>query len=424
MKTLYIDCFAGIAGDMFIGALLNLVPDAKILTDGIRKITALNPEEYELVIERTTKNGIAGINFDVHLLEHEHHHHEEGRRDYGVHNHGGSEHLHDHEHYHHHHRHLADIESMITGSDLPQRVKVAALRAFSILAEAEAHVHGTTPDKLHFHEVGAVDSIIDIVGSFILMDALGWPRVLCSRINVGSGTVKCAHGILPVPAPATEHLLQGLPVYSAGSPMERTTPTGALLVKMLADGFSDIPSGKILASGFGFGNRESEDMPNALRVLLLESGNVQEKDGLVHERITLIESNIDDMNPQDYEAVITKLFADGGLDVWLENIAMKKGRPGVKLCCLCKNDDAQKMSRIILTHTTSQGVRLREMDRLRLNWKIEEFSTSLGTIHVKVTELDGEILRKIPEYENVKALAEKNGLTMHEARRIIAQEAK
>ena len=396
MKTLYIDCFAGIAGDMFIGALLNLVPDTKILTEGIKKITALNLEEYELVIEHSTKNGIAGINFDVHLHEHEHHHH--------------------------HHRHLADIEAMITGSELPQRVKVAALRAFSILAEAEAHVHGTTPDKIHFHEVGTVDSIIDIVGSFILIDALGWPRVLCSRINVGSGTVECAHGILPVPAPATEHLLQGMPVYSAGSAMERTTPTGALLVKMLADGFSDIPAGKIIASGFGLGNRESEDMPNALRVLLMESGNVQEINGLVYERITMIESNIDDMNPQDYAPVIERLFAEGVLDVWLENIAMKKGRPGVKLCCLCRNEDVQKMSRVILEHTTSQGVRFREMDRLRLNWKIDEVSTSLGRIRVKVTELDGETLRKIPEYEDVKALAEKTDKPLQEIRSIIQKE--
>ncbi len=430
MKTLYIDCFAGIAGDMFIGALLNLVPDTKILTEGIRKITALNPEEYELVIEHATKNGISGINFDVHTHDAE----SEIARSACLHVSGEEQRRarqsvvvapptpsHDH---HHHHRHLADIEAMITSSTLPQRVKVAALRAFSILAEAEAHVHGTTPDKIHFHEVGAVDSIIDIIGSFILIDALGWPRVLCSRINVGSGTVKCAHGILPVPAPATEHLLQGLPVYSAGSPMERTTPTGALLVKMLADGFCEVPAGKILASGFGLGNRESEDMPNALRVLLMESGNVQENNGLVHERITLIESNIDDMNPQDYAQVIDRLFADGGLDVWLENIAMKKNRPGVKLCCLCRNDDAQKLSRIILTHTTSQGVRLREMDRLRLNWRLEEENTSLGKIHVKITELDGEILRKIPEYEDVKALADKNGIPMHEARKIIAQELK
>lgn len=416
MKTLYIDCFAGIAGDMFIGALLNLVPDKNILIDGIKKITALSPEEYELVIENSTKNGIAGINFDVHLHEHEHHHHDEPHHEHDKHSHG-QEH-----HHHHHHRHLADIEAMIAASELPERVKVASLRAFSILAEAEAHVHGTTPDKIHFHEVGAVDSIIDIVGSFILIDALGWPRILCSSINVGSGTVKCAHGILPVPAPATEHLLHGLPVYSAGSPMERTTPTGALLVKMLASGFCTMPAGKILASGFGLGNRESEDMPNVLRVLLIESGNVYESEGLVHERISLLESNIDDMNPQDYKPVIEKLFTGGALDVWTENIAMKKSRPGIKFCCLCKNDDAQKLGRIILEHTTSQGVRLREFDRMRLKWRIEEVNTNFGKIRVKTTELNGEELRRVPEYEDVKAIAQKHGLSMYEARRMTLRE--
>ena len=406
MKTLYINCFAGIAGDMFIGALLNLVPDKSILIDGIRKITALDPEEYELVIENATRNGIAGVNFDVHL----HHHHHEHEHE-------------EHEHHeHHHHRHLADIEAMITASELPERVKVASLRAFSVLAEAEAHVHGTTPDKIHFHEVGAVDSIIDIVGSFILVDALGWPRVLCAPVNVGSGTVKCAHGILPVPAPATERILHGLPVYSAGSAMERTTPTGALLVKMFAAGFCSLPAGRIIASGYGLGNRESEDMPNVLRVLLMESGNVYESGGLIHERISLIECNIDDMNPQDYEQVIGKLFADGGLDVWTENIAMKKSRPGVKLCCLCRNDDAEKLCRLILEQTTSQGVRLKEYDRLRLKWKIEELDTSLGKIHVKTTELDGETLRQIPEYEDLKALAEYHNVPMHEVRNLILRE--
>ena len=403
MKTLYLDCFAGIAGDMFIGALLNLVPDTKILTEGIRKLEALDPSEYELVIEHSTKNGIAGINFDVHLHGHEHHHHDE------------------HEH-HHHHRHLADIEAMITSSKLPSRVKVASLRAFSLLAEAEASVHGTTPDKIHFHEVGAVDSIIDIVGAFILMDALGWPRVLCSRVNVGSGTVECAHGVLPVPAPATEKLLHGLPVYSAGSPMERTTPTGALLVKVLADGFCTLPAGKILASGYGLGNRETPDMPNVLRVLMIDAGNEYESGGLVRERVSLLECNIDDMNPQDYEPVMGKLFALGGLDVWTENIAMKKARPGVKLCCLCRGEDAGKLVRTMLEHTTSQGVRLKEFDRLRLNWKLEEADTSLGKVRVKTTELEGETLRRVPEYEDVKAIAELHGLSMYEARRMILRE--
>ena len=402
MKTLYLDCFAGIAGDMFIGALLNLVPDKKILSEGIKKISALNPDEYELIIEETTRNGIAGINFDVKLNHvHEHHHHE-------------------HEHGHeHHHRHLADIESMIMSSGLSERVKREILRAFSILAEAEAHVHGTTPDKIHFHEVGAVDSIIDIAGAFILMENLGFPRVLCSSVNTGSGTVECAHGILPVPAPATEFLLHGLPVFSNGLPMERTTPTGALLAKILADGFCTVPNGKILASGFGFGNRESEDMPNALRVLLMETSGESEINGLIREKISLLETNIDDMNPQDYENVIEKLFATSALDVWTENINMKKNRSGVKLCCLARPEDVLKFSEIILKNTTSQGVRYSEFDRLRLKWKIEERETYLGKVHFKITELDGETLREIPEYEDLKKLAELHKISMFEARKIL-----
>ena len=400
MKTLYLDCFAGIAGDMFIGALLNLVPNEKILVDGIKKITALNQNEYELIIEHTTKNGIAGINFDVKL----HHHHE-----------------HEHEH-HHHHRHLSDIESMISSSTLNERIKRESLRAFSLLAEAEANVHGTTPDQIHFHEVGAVDSIIDIVGAFILIDALGWPRVLCSSVNVGYGTVECAHGILPVPAPATEHLLRNIPVFSKGSPMERTTPTGALLVKILADGFSVIPAGKIINSGFGFGNHESQDMPNALRALMIDVNSNYESDGLIHERVSLIECNIDDMNPQDYEAVIEKLFANNALDVWMENISMKKNRPGTKLCCLCSNDNSAKLCRLILENTTSQGVRVNEINRMRLNWEIEEIETSLGKIHVKTTTINDEVLRKIPEYEELKALANYHNVSMWEIRKLVMRE--
>ena len=403
MKTLYIDCFAGIAGDMFIGALLNLVPNPEFFRNEIRKITALDPHEYELIIERSTKNGLAGINFDVHTHEHHHEH----------------EHGHEHEH-HHHHRHLADIEAMLSGSMLSQRVKREAIRAFSLLADAEANVHGTTPDKIHFHEVGAVDSIIDITGAFILMEAIGWPRVIFSPLNVGSGTVTCAHGVLPVPAPATEYLLHGLPVFSAGSPMERTTPTGALLAKILADGFGAIPAGKITASGFGFGNRESEDMPNALRAMIIETAG--EIGGLVREKLTLIECNIDDMNPQDYEIVCGKLFEACALDVWTENISMKKSRPGVKFCCLTIPDEAVNMSRVILKHTTTQGVRLKDYDRLRLNWRIEEAETSLGKIRVKVTELDGETLRSVPEYEDVKAIAQHHNIPMWEARNLILRE--
>ncbi|MBQ6774100.1 MAG: nickel pincer cofactor biosynthesis protein LarC [Synergistaceae bacterium] len=413
MKTLYLDCFAGIAGDMFIGALLNLVPSHKVLTEGISKITALEPSEYELVIEKANKNGIAGINFDVKLNhEHEHHHEHHEHEE------------HEHEHGHHHHRHLADIESMIYSSSLNERIKRESIRAFSLLAQAEAHVHGTTADKIHFHEVGAVDSIIDIVGAFILMDALNWPRVLCSSINTGSGVVNCAHGILPVPAPAAEYLLHGLPVFASGSPMERTTPTGALLVKILADGFCTLPPGKIMASGYGLGNHESPDMPNVLRALLIDSDVKDSPEGLIQEKLALLECNIDDMNPQDYELVNEKLFASGALDSWLENIHMKKGRPGVKLCCLCEPGKTSQLALIIMQNTTSQGVRIHELDRLRLKWELEEINTSLGKVRVKVTRLDNndEVIRRVPEYEDVKSLALSLGRSMWEVRKVIMSE--
>ena len=306
---------------------------------------------------------------------------------------------------------------------MPLRVKRESLRAFSILAEAEANVHGTTPDKIHFHEVGAVDSIIDIIGAFVLIDAMNYPRILCSPVNVGHGTVKCAHGILPVPAPATEFLLRGIPVFSDpdSEPMERTTPTGALLVKILADGFSSVPAGKILDSGFGFGNRESKNIPNALRALLIDS-EIENSDGLVHEKLALLECNIDDMNPQDYEISIEKLFRAKALDVWLENIAMKKNRPGVKLCCLANPDDTKKFCKIILENTTSQGVRIHELERMRLNWKIERVKFSLGEIDVKCAYLGEKLLRRTPEYDDLKNLAEKNNLTIQELRKIFARE--
>ena len=404
MKTLYLDCFAGIAGDMFIGALLNFVPK-EILIDSIKKIHGLNPEEYELIIENKIKNSISGINFDVKLHNHDNHEHE-----------------HEHEHEHHHeHRHLSDIEHMISESDLPLRVKRESIRAFSILAEAEAHVHGTTPDKIHFHEVGAVDSIIDIVGSFVLIDALNYPRILCSPVNVGSGTVKCAHGILPVPAPATEFLLRNIPIFSNGEPMERTTPTGALLVKILADGFSGVPAGKILASGFGLGNRDSQDIPNVLRALMIDS-EIENSEGLIHEKLALLECNIDDMNPQDYELVTEKLFENKALDVWSESIFMKKNRPAVKFCCLSNPDDTKKLCSIILENTTSQGVRIHELERMRLNWKIERVKISLGELDVKCAYQGDKLLRKTPEYNDLKNLALKNNISIQDARKIFYRE--
>ncbi|GHS86998.1 UPF0272 protein [Synergistales bacterium] len=387
MKTLYFDCFAGISGDMLVGALFALSPDLNAFKAELAKMTAFNSDDYSVSFEESAKNGITGTHFKVHT------------------------------HEHHPHRGLHDIEGIIMSSSLSERIKRETMRAFALLADAEARVHGTTPDKIHFHEVGAVDSILDIVGTYILIDKLGWPRVLCSPINVGSGTVQCAHGVLPVPAPATEILLRNVPIYSNGSPMERTTPTGALLAKCLADAFSPLPGGVIVTSSYGLGTRDS-DIPNVLRVLLMESAP-KEPEGFERDRVASLAANIDDMNPQDFALVCERLFEAGALDVWCESIFMKKGRPGVKLSCLCESESADALSKLMLKNTTTQGVRRSTLDRVKLCYKIEKISTSLGELNVKTAYLDGEPLRSTPEYEDVKRIAVARGLSMPEVRSVI-----
>ncbi|MDR1730681.1 MAG: nickel pincer cofactor biosynthesis protein LarC [Synergistaceae bacterium] len=393
MKTLYLDCFAGIAGDMLTGALFELLPRPDRFEAELAKMSKLTPEDYRVRFEKTVKGGVTGTHFCVDT------------------------------HEHHPHRGLKEIEEIITGSALSPRIQREAMHAFALLAEAEAAVHGTTPDKIHFHEVGAIDSIIDIVGVFILIDLLDWPRVISSPVNVGSGTVRCAHGVLPVPAPATERLLHGIPICSRGEPMERTTPTGALLVRCLASAFGSVPDGILLASGYGAGTRDS-DLPNVLRVLLLDSHPAaeEETEGMDHDRVALLESNIDDMNPQDYELVTERLFENGALDVWQEFIAMKKGRPGTKFCCLCAPEKAKKLSRAILCGTTTQGVRQTMVDRAKLCYKIEEYATSLGRVRVKTALLGDKPLRRTPEYEDLKRLALEKDLSLPEVRGRIAGE--
>jgi len=306
-------------------------------------------------------------------------------------------------------------------SGFSTRLKREILRAFALLAEAEAKVHGVTPDEVHFHEVGAIDSILDIVGAYVLLDQLGWPRVLCSSINVGSGTVKCAHGILPVPAPATEFLLRGLPVFSAGDPMERTTPTGALLVRCIVDAFCPFPSGSIVTSGYGIGTKDS-DLPNVVRAVLMDAKETPDEGLVLHDRVALLESNIDDMNPQDFELVLERLFEEGALDAWLEPIFMKKERPGVKLCCLCAPEMSEKLSALVLRGTTTHGVRKTFMDRSKLYYKIEETKTSLGSLRVKEAFMGSELLRRTPEYEDLKRMAKEHGLSMPEVRGRVTRE--
>jgi len=422
MKTLYLDCFAGISGDMFLGAMLDL---------------GLDREAFLRTMERI-------VLFPGHHRDHDHNH--------------GHDHDHDHTDPHHQdhdhetdclridisktirggisatkvniasfedhpHRGLSDVLAIIEASPLSARVKEESGAAFRLLAEAEAKVHGTTPDRVHFHEVGAIDSIADIIGAFVLVEMAGVDTVVSSPLNVGHGTIKCAHGILPVPAPATAELLAGIPVHVEGAAMERVTPTGALLVQRLASSFGPLPPGRVLASGKGAGDRES-DIPNVLRVLLLETeedapgapGTLSRDTGIV------IETNIDDMNPQYYAPVMNMLLADGALDVWVAPIVMKKGRPAVTLGCLCRPGMEGKLAETLLRETTTLGVRMHTVGRLKADAEIVERETSWGIVRFKVARIGDEVLRTNPEFEDVRRLSEEYDIPLPEMRERLMDE--
>jgi len=393
-SVMRIDAFAGISGDMFLGALTDIARGMDPSFDLAEVLSVIKADGWSVEVSEGKRAGIAGVKVDVRCGEH------------------------------HPHRHLADIEDILGRSGLPPRVREMSSRAFALLAEAEAKVHGTTPDKIHFHEVGAIDAIIDITGVMLLMDRLGWPRVVSSPVNVGSGTVECAHGVLPVPAPAVAALLTGVETYARGEAVERTTPTGAALLRALADegSFTANPAGRIVRVGTGLGGRDTAAVSNALRVMLLETADEGGRGRFETDTPNLIEANIDDMSPQDFAAVMEKLLGAGALDAWCENILMKKGRPAVKLACLSPNGRADELSELILRETTTLGVRVTDVRRVTLRREIERVSTTLGSVRVKKAMLDGETLRVSPEYEDLAAIAREQGLSMPEARARIARE--
>jgi uncharacterized protein (TIGR00299 family) protein len=409
-KILYINCAAGISGDMFLGALAEIassLDDDFSLERLFKKIGLFETGEAAIAIKKESRGGIAGIKVDVTAPEHPHDH------AHGAH----------HGHCEGRNRNLGSILEMLERSDLPPEARDKSALAFRLLAEAEARVHGVTPEEIHFHEVGAADSITDIVGAMLLMDHLMWPEVISSPVNVGSGTVKCAHGILPVPAPATVELLKGMKIFSSGVPIERTTPTGALLLRTLADeeGFRDLPAGRLLCAGSGLGSKDTPDIPNALTVMLIEPDG-SETGRFCRDEPSLVEANIDDMNPQDFARAADKLMEQGALDVWRENILMKKGRLAVKLCCLCRSQDADSFAETMLTETTTLGARITKNRRLFFKRQMSEAKTSLGTIRVKNALLDGKPFKKIPEYDDILKAADENGLPLWAARKTIERE--
>lgn len=396
MKVLYFDCFSGISGDMVLGALIDCGIDPERF---ISEINKLNIEGYSIKVTRGAKNGISGIDVDVQLDN-------DKDGDHGCHE-GNDDHsAHDHDSHNkaHHHRNLQDIEYIIDNSALKQNVKDVSKKIFRKLAYAEAKVHGKPVEEVHFHEVGAVDSIIDITGTAICLDLLGVEKVIGSAVNTGMGFVKCQHGIIPVPGPAAMELLKGIPIYSLDIRTELVTPTGAAILSSLCESFGPIPQMTVESTGYGLGKKDIE-IPNLLRTVIGEEKKNQ--DG-----IYVIECNIDDMNSEFYEYVMERLFEAGALDVFLTNIVMKKSRPAVKLSVIAESKYVETLTGIIFSETSTIGVRKYPVERDILCRKTVALDTAYGPVNIKVSYKDGNIMNYAPEYIDVKKAAARSGVPM------------
>lgn len=381
MRIAYFDCFAGISGDMTLGALVDAGADFELLKGELDK---LHIHDFDLELERVIKRGISACDIIVHTHHHGHDHH------------------HGHEHSHSHGRSFTDIEHIISHSDLSDRVKRNAIAVFTLLGEAEAKIHGTTIDKIHFHEVGAVDAIVDIVGACVCLELLGIDKIYCSPIPTFTGMVEIAHGTFPLPAPATLEILKDKPWRELGVEGEIVTPTGAAIVSALAESFAAMPAMSIESTGYGSGKNDF-GLPNVLRVVVGEA--VAEP--LSAADAAIIETNIDDLSPQIYEVVMERLFEAGALDVYLTPIQMKKSRPATLLSVICEPVQIDALSQIIFEETTSIGLRIDERKRICLNREIETAKTKYGPIRLKIARMGGEVLNVQPEYEDCRAAAAK-----------------
>ncbi|KPK46825.1 MAG: hypothetical protein AMK72_09225 [Planctomycetes bacterium SM23_25] len=381
MSLIYIDAFSGVSGDMLLGALL----DAGMSEADLRRcLKGLPVGGYELAVRRETRKGLRATRVEVRLA-----------------------------HAEHHHRGLADIAALIDAADLPGRAAERSKAVFSRLAEAEAKVHGTTAEAVHFHEVGAVDAIVDIVGTCAGLALLGVERVAASPLPMGSGYVHATHGRLPVPAPAVVELARGVPTAECDEPGELTTPTGAAVLVALAEAFGPMPAMVPHAIGYGAGAREGKRLPNVLRVVIgepLEEGAA----GAEADSVWLLEANLDDATGETLGAATQALFAAGALDVWLTPATMKKGRPGVVLACLAAENTRGAVENAIFRHTTTFGVRRRRVDRTKLRRERVAVETPFGTVRVKVGRRGGQVVTALPEYDDCVRLAEERGVAFRE----------
>jgi len=404
MRTGYLDCFSGISGDMLLGALV----DAGVPFACLEEATAALNVGARLEMRKVNRGGISAIKVDVitsdtPAVEQAHVHND----------HPGHAHTHEKHQHHTHHRSLSAIVDIIRSTSLADAVKQRSIRAFQLLGEAEAAIHSIPVEKVHFHEVGAVDTIVDIVcaaaGAEALGQELGVARWLCSPLNVGSGTVVCQHGTLPVPAPATLALLGDAPVYAAGEPMERVAPAGAALLRMLDGRYAALPAMRILKTGYGAGGRETPGQPNLLRLLVGE----EEAAAIAAESIAVIETIIDDCNPQLLSYVSELLLASGAWDVYRATVQMKKGRAGVQMTVLCRPDLVPALQELIFRETTTIGLRWRLENKVALAREFVEVKTSLGKVRIKIARFNsGKIANAAPEYEDCRKIAADNSVPL------------
>jgi pyridinium-3,5-bisthiocarboxylic acid mononucleotide nickel chelatase len=390
MKMLYLDLFSGISGDMFLGAMIDLGVDPSRLTQELAK---LEVKGWHLHTARESRGGIAGVRVEVHLHEEGPHHHPAS---------------HGHDHQGGHGRSFATIRQILEASPLSDWVKQRAVSVFRRVAEAEGRIHGRPPDEVHFHEVGAIDSIVDTVGGCVALDLLGRPQVLASAVLEGTGSVKCAHGLLPLPAPATLEILaaRGVRLEQCQEPHELVTPTGAALLAEFAQSFGPMPSLTAARIGYGLGSRQNQTRPNVLRAVLCEAAALPGTHDWETDLITVLETNLDDVSAELLGAVMEKALQAGALDVFHTPIQMKKSRPGVLLTILCDAADADRFTELLLRETTAFGVRRRTAERRKLRREIVRVPTAYGEVEVKLGRLDGRVVQAAPEFESCRQAAE------------------
>ncbi len=376
MKTLYFDCFAGASGDMILGALVSAGVDARLL---IEQLSRLNVEGFDVSFETVDRSGISATRAHVQARDERQH------------------------------RHLSDILKLIEASSLTESVKKRAAKIFIRLGEAEARVHNVALEQIHFHEVGALDAIVDVVGACIGFELLGVEKFMASPLHVGSGTVEMAHGRFPVPPPAVVELLRDAPIYATDIKGELMTPTGAAIISSVCEDFGPLPALRVARTGYGAGAREYENFPNVLRVFIGESAAANET-----EKALVVETNIDDCSPQLIGHVMERALAAGALDCYFTPVQMKKNRPGVLVTILCRPPDRETMFELLFSETTTIGVRCYEVERRTLDRVFVSVQTSFGAVSIKVARLNGRVVNATPEFEECRAAALRAGVPLRE----------